>query len=639
MDEISQGLDSFRAQRSESARKYFRGVLGLGFRMVLLSVIFLGVDKGLSMAQRLTWPQHLALYGSGVWCFCGGIVLCSTCPLKELDVEAVLVDNVYIRRVFAIAFAVHEAILGIVFLPRVHILSMACILLLLTPPLPAWSCSTKATIVVLSLIINLLGYLSIEVWAAAHPTVLPPDGVHVPDYLLVSSACVRFLGAASLTACWLRTKRREATSGCRGGHGLRAAFYIAVYGYLLTCGAADVLRGVMLAIHDHDVVSGGSYGNALTILLGGLGFIMPPCVVLAFGSANVFEFFQRRFQRNRRRNAQAAAFIASLQDSVYIKEGMEWWQFRPDGHKDLSFDSGDIQYHWRRGIITEVRPDGFKLSYEQACQVETKTKDDNPSEWVPMASGNTSGNELLALAKRTLRCVEWSNLTLDLLKSGPICGSSDSALQANLYYNMSRDVREDEEIDFFISHSWSDDADAKYAVLESVVASFQNSKGRSPIFWFDKVCIDQERIADGLRVLPVFVNACNHMLILCGSTYATRLWCIWEIFVLVAFVKVELAIERLYFAPLDGDGTRNNILNILGELENFDVANASCFNPNDQARLSRIIHGLGDERFNNLIHEIARACAQRDADFRVSRVTSHCIAVEDYIGHMVTMNL
>ena len=51
----------------------------------------------------------------------------------------------------------------------------------------------------------------------------------------------------------------------------------------------------------------------------------------------------------------------------------------------------------------------------------------------------------------------------------------------------------------------------------------------------DKVCIDQNNIRDGLKVLPVNVMACNKMLVLCGETYVQRLWCAWELFTLFSF--------------------------------------------------------------------------------------------------------
>ena len=53
--------------------------------------------------------------------------------------------------------------------------------------------------------------------------------------------------------------------------------------------------------------------------------------------------------------------------------------------------------------------------------------------------------------------------------------------------------------DFFISHSWSDDATLKYAKLQQVADEFEAENGRPPTFWLDKVCIDQSAIGDALR--------------------------------------------------------------------------------------------------------------------------------------------
>jgi hypothetical protein len=63
-------------------------------------------------------------------------------------------------------------------------------------------------------------------------------------------------------------------------------------------------------------------------------------------------------------------------------------------------------------------------------------------------------------------------------------------------------------IDFFISHSWSDDAALKYAKLVEVNRDFEAVNGRAATFWLDKVCIDQDNIQDALRCLPVFESEC-----------------------------------------------------------------------------------------------------------------------------------
>ena len=60
---------------------------------------------------------------------------------------------------------------------------------------------------------------------------------------------------------------------------------------------------------------------------------------------------------------------------------------------------------------------------------------------------------------------------------------------------------------------------------------------RIPV-WLDKVCIDQEHISDGLRVLPVNAMACG-----CFVADHTRLVCIWELFAAMALVIHDFCLE------------------------------------------------------------------------------------------------
>ena len=104
---------------------------------------------------------------------------------------------------------------------------------------------------------------------------------------------------------------------------------------------------------------------------------------------------------------------------------------------------------------------------------------------------------------------------------------------------MLKPLRPGECIDYFMSHSWHDNAESKWLALVRLAEQFKVHHGRYPTFWIDKVCIDQNRIADGLRTLPVNVMQCSKMMVLCGDTYACRLWCIWELFTLLAFTDFK----------------------------------------------------------------------------------------------------
>ncbi len=72
----------------------------------------------------------------------------------------------------------------------------------------------------------------------------------------------------------------------------------------------------------------------------------------------------------------------------------------------------------------------------------------------------------------------------------------------------------------FVSHSWSDPFEPKYNRI-------QEFGGDDPekLIWLDKACIDQQNIDASLAVLPIFLAGCKSLLVLPGSTYATRLWC------------------------------------------------------------------------------------------------------------------
>merc|ERR1719337_367659 len=99
------------------------------------------------------------------------------------------------------------------------------------------------------------------------------------------------------------------------------------------------------------------------------------------------------------------------------------------------------------------------------------------------------------------------------------------------------------DVDAFISHSWSDPSDSKWDGLQSWRNRFKRQYGREPRVWFDKCCIDQMNIDDSLMCLPVHLAACKKVLMLVGPSYLTRLWCIMEIFVLIAAVNDATRLE------------------------------------------------------------------------------------------------
>ena len=89
-------------------------------------------------------------------------------------------------------------------------------------------------------------------------------------------------------------------------------------------------------------------------------------------------------------------------------------------------------------------------------------------------------------------------------------------------------------VDAFLSHSWADEELAygeKYRAIAAWAERFRTENdGQEPTIWLDKACIPQDDIATSLLCLPIFVSACDSLLVLLGPTYATRLWCVVELF-------------------------------------------------------------------------------------------------------------
>merc|ERR1712107_256660 len=162
-------------------------------------------------------------------------------------------------------------------------------------------------------------------------------------------------------------------------------------------------------------------------------------------------------------------------------------------------------------------------------------------------------------------------------------------------------LRPGERIDLFLSHSWHDNAEWKWRTLQGYVTNFIRVRNRWPTFWLDKVCIDQRSIRDGLRVLPVMVSSCERVLVLWGDTYPSRLWCIWELFTLLAFTEMEHIAQRLALAPVCEDVS---IASICDKLEVFEVRKAHCYDPNEERRLRHAIDALGDDRFNRRVRTL-----------------------------------
>jgi len=196
-----------------------------------------------------------------------------------------------------------------------------------------------------------------------------------------------------------------------------------------------------------------------------------------------------------------------------------------------------------------------------------------------------------------LRCVDWvSQSPADWMQKDGSAGGRG--------FQLSRPVARGEVIDFFVSHSWSDEPGKKWRALQLVAEAFFLHHGRYPTFWVDKFCIDQRHLADGLRVLPVNVMACRKVLVLCGRTYPERLWCAWELCVLLSFMSLEKALKQLDVVPLSSSAVE--------QLASFNCLASHCYDPNEELRLRRVIDAIGRQRFEAKIRALGQLILDRE---------------------------
>ena len=112
--------------------------------------------------------------------------------------------------------------------------------------------------------------------------------------------------------------------------------------------------------------------------------------------------------------------------------------------------------------------------------------------------------------------------------------------------------------------------------------------------------------------LPVFLAGCKRLFIVCGPSYLDRMWCVLELFV---FIQMGGKVEdvELAFIPPDDDDPDTRALTLLeffeSRFEEFDVANAQCFDPLQKDRLLSIVEaGFGGlDGFNDALKETMKA--------------------------------
>ena len=131
----------------------------------------------------------------------------------------------------------------------------------------------------------------------------------------------------------------------------------------------------------------------------------------------------------------------------------------------------------------------------------------------------------------------------------------------------------------FVSHSWHDPREAKWAALRAWAERYEAEHGAPPLLWLDAACVAQDSSTDrSLALLPLYIAGCQRMVVLAGSTFLERLWCVIEIF---TFLFMGGSLDRIDVLPI-GDDTMEQVEE---RLSSFDAKHAKCFLEDDRERL------------------------------------------------------
>uniref|UniRef100_A0A7S2FV16 TIR domain-containing protein n=1 Tax=Octactis speculum TaxID=3111310 RepID=A0A7S2FV16_9STRA len=153
----------------------------------------------------------------------------------------------------------------------------------------------------------------------------------------------------------------------------------------------------------------------------------------------------------------------------------------------------------------------------------------------------------------------------------------------------------------------------KWDHLARCAEAFKKRRGRYPTLWIDMFCLGNgQQATDRLKGLCMYIRACDRMLVLCGPTYSTRLWCAWEIFSVLAFQTESEALKRIELVALDKVGIPEGgwESNALMALEVFSVTKSTCNDPNDEFVMKNIIDAVDRSQFDSKVQRLARSIRQ-----------------------------
>lgn len=642
-----QSFDDFHQQRIHDKLRIYKNVYQLG-----TSLIAIGFTLNLIFAAASVFSDSIYLV-IGIDIIVNlfavtGILVCSTLPPDEISIENV---PYYIK--FSITFAlVLVNFTNVVYPPYGTVLVFVYLSFIIYSEYFSkdnkWSTSSKFSIYSCIDIVLNRGAIEI-VYGVIGPTSfkrlsLLPGSAWILLWNKESSlmiGLIRVVVGILFLAILCRKSLYHSTDPLISTFQQQYLTY-AVYTNLLVLGM-DMVIACSGLLHDGSDDS----TNAVLNLIRGLMIIISVLLVLILSPRWVFGVMARYFENNSKRREEDGALLADIVASTVVDVGDVWFIKR--SQEDLRFAVTNPRRFFMKGYVNEVF----------VCELEVKVdiNEDKDSSWdikfngVNVVEPPTSRQydyqlfryelprhmlnrkELILWSKQNLRYLDWNNFTdILLLKSPRELESNEekmAAFNVSIPCSMTR-----LKIDYFVSHSWEDNAICKCTCLREFSDHFMSKRGRYPRLWLDKVCINQANPMIGLQVLPIIIGACEKFLLVLGPSYMERLWCVWELYTLFSFCREEQALERIEVIFLN-DPAADQIGDKDEILSDFNLDNAHCFDPNEEQKLRLLICGIGADRFTQNIRNLSK---KFNNNFHRSNSSSFSTSISNSYGILLRLD-
>jgi hypothetical protein len=614
-DVLTTKLTSFEKERSENKQRLFYHVVRLGCLLFGLGVLLFPLVYIGYMMNLFNQVGYAVYANISMLCIVNGLVLMSLVPSNDVSLDDIIknfpVLNISLH-ILLILSSLIVCILPPYFGFITFILSIFCTVnaMDILPSKFQFQFTYLIPIYLFLWIITIILYsffMFVVLFSSDNPNnYILSGGDSIANDTNLSYqwiACGLFfsLGLYISTKYWYKKHIYNFSNKC----GTTTACYDAFYGWAISFGIGNFFGGIVKLITGYKFIEN-------VAIFTGLVFFIPTITVIIIGREDVFNYMSRRYANDRVRNENDGGFIAALLEITILSIGSTFWVHRDtEDEKNYNYPIDNRRHHWSKGYINNINDFTYSITYTNDNNIDINDLPlphigPNISYYTLKKTIPMESKDLTKLGKSRLRCIDWNNFSCELL-DGSI---RKSGMDLKELFNLSRDLFHGETIDYFITHSWYDSAAEKFIALTNISNKYKKKNGKFPTFWLDKVCINQDDIGDGLRVLPVNIMCCNKMLVLCGETYTDRLWCVWEMVTLFTFLNANDIIYRLEFANVM-KGVSNGEEVVLLKLLNFNIENAHCYDPNEEKKLLNVIKAVGFIKFHDKIHEVARLCLEK----------------------------